>query len=232
MQYQTTWLDIVYEATFSTPAFRLARENIEVLSILFKHLAPQYSVRPSDMHVSGGTALSDVKARISLFTGNGVLEITADKFSATFTNAVGQQDIETIKDCIATSLSALTEWLPNLTYKEHVFRITAFLSLLSDCQTATDDFLNGLMANKMVFRHEDFGASKVHYGVRADFENSRENWIVGFDISPSLRGNTLITNSSARYQGDSAITTLEDKAAHIQSVFTSFLTTIGLVARE
>ena len=94
MQYQTTWLDIVYEATFSTPAFRLARENIEVLSILFKHLAPQYSVRPSDMHVSGGTALSDVKARISLFTGNGVLEITADKFSATFTNAVGQQDIE------------------------------------------------------------------------------------------------------------------------------------------
>ena len=55
-------------------------------------------------------------------------------------------------------------------------------------ETATHGFLNGLMANKMVFRHEDFGASKVHYGVRADFENSRENWIVGFDISPSRSG--------------------------------------------
>jgi len=111
MLYQTNWLDIVYEVIFSTLVFKLARENVDVLRIFYQHLAPHYSVRPSDMQVSGGTALSDVKARITLFRGNGVLEVTADKFSAAFNNAV-EKDFETIKDCVSISLSALAEWLP------------------------------------------------------------------------------------------------------------------------
>jgi hypothetical protein len=36
------------------------------------------------------------------------LEVTVDKFSATFTNVV-EKDLEIIKDCVATSLSALAE---------------------------------------------------------------------------------------------------------------------------
>jgi hypothetical protein len=102
------------------------------------------------MQVSGGTVLSDVKARITLFRGNGVLEVTADKFSAAFNNAV-EKDLETIKDCVAISLSALAEWLPTMTYREHVIRGAAFLSLSSDSPTAADDFLNNLMSNKMTF---------------------------------------------------------------------------------
>lgn len=233
MQYETSLLDIVYEAVFSTPIFKLARENVDVLSIFYQHLAPGYLVRPSDMQVSGGTALSDVKAKITLFRGNGVLEVAADKFSATFTNAVGEKDIETIKDCVTISLNALAEWLPTMTYREHVIRSAAHLSLLSDNPTAADDFLNNFMSNKMAFRAEDFGASKSHIGVKAEFENPKEKWIVSFDVFRSwIGGNMLIANSSAIYQGDSAMKTLEDKAAHIQTVFNSFLTTIGLEAKE
>ncbi|MCI0401755.1 MAG: hypothetical protein L0Z68_10785 [Gammaproteobacteria bacterium] len=233
MQYETSLLDIVYEAVFSTPIFKLARENVDVLSIFYQHLAPGYLVRPSDMQVSGGTALSDVKAKITLFRGNGVLELAADKLSATFTNANAVGDIETIKDCVTISLSALAEWLPTMTYREHVIRSAAYLSLLSDSQTAADDFLNNLMGNKMAFRGEDFGASKSHFGVKAEFENPEEKWIVSFDVSRSwIIGDMLIVNSSAIYQGDSAMKTLEDKAAHIQTVFNSFLTTLGLEAKK
>jgi len=233
MLYQTNWLDIDYEAVFSTPMFKLARENVEVLSIFYQHLAPQYLVRPSDMQASGGAALSDVKVKIILFRGNGVLEVAVDKFSATFNNAVGEKDVETIKNGIATSLSALAEWLPTITYREHMIRVAAFLNLLSDSQTAADDFLYNLVGNKMVFRSEDLGASKSHFGLKAEFENPEEKWIVSFDISRSwINDNMLIANSRAIYQGDSAMKTLEDKAAHIQTVFNSFLTTIGLETKE
>jgi hypothetical protein len=232
MLYQTNWLDIVYEVVFSIPMFKLARENVDVLRIFYQHLAPHYLVRPSDMQISGGTALSDVKARITLFRGNGVLEVTVDKFSAAFANAV-EKDIETIKDCVAISLSALTEWLPTMTYREHVIRVAAFLSLLSDSPTAADDFLNSLMGNKMAFRGEDIGASKSHFGLKAEFENPEEKWIVSFDVSRSwISGDMLIVTSSAIYQDDSVMKSLDDKAAHIQMVFNSLLTTIGLETKE
>jgi hypothetical protein len=204
-----------------------------VLRIFYQHLAPHYIMRPSDMQVSGGTALSDVKARITLFRGNGVLEVMVDKFSARFSNAVGEKDLETIKDCVTISLSALAEWLPIMTYREHVIRGAAFLSLLSDSPTAADDFLNNLMGNKMTFRGEDIGASKSHFGLKAEFENPEEKWIVSFDVSRSwISDDMLIVNSSAIYQGDSAMKSLDDKAAHIQMVFNSFLTTIGLETKE
>jgi hypothetical protein len=144
--------------------------------------------------------------RITLFRGNGVLDVTVDKFSARFSNAVGEKDLETIKDCVAISLSTLAEWLPTMTYREHVIRGAAFLSLLSDSSTAADDFLNNLMGNKMMFRGEDIGASKSHFGLKAEFENPGEKWIVSFDVSRSwISGDMLIVNSSAIYQGDSAM---------------------------
>lgn len=231
MLYQTNWLDIVYEAVFSTPMFTLARENVDVLRIFYHHLAPHYSVRSSDMQVSGGATLSDVKAKITLFRGNGVLEVTADKFSATFNNAV-EKDTETIKECVALSLSALAEWLPTMAYREHAIRGTAFLSLLSDSPTAIDDFLYSLIGNKMTFRSEDFGASKSHFGLRAEFENPEEKWIVNFHVSRSWSGDMLIVNSSAIYQADGMMKSLESKVAHVQTAFTSFLTAIGLEAGE
>ncbi len=232
MLYQVNSLDSVYEAVFSTPMFTLARQNVDVLRIFYDHLAPKYLVRSSDMQVSGGAALSDVKAKITLFSGNGVLEVTADKFCATFKNAFEEKDIEIIKECVGLSLSALAEWWPAITYREHVIRGTAFLSLLSDSPTAVDDFLYNLIGNKMAFRGEDFGASKNHSGLKVEFENPEEKWIVSFDVSRSwIFGDKLIVNSSAIYQADGMMKSLESKAAHVRKAFISFLTAIGLEAK-
>ena len=109
MFYKTSWLDISYEAIFRIPLFELARKNADVLKILHRHLTPYASINSSDMHALGGGALSDLKVRISLFRGNGILEITADKFSAIFKNAVGQKDIDLIKNCAASGMEAIAE---------------------------------------------------------------------------------------------------------------------------
>ncbi|MGH9961037.1 MAG: hypothetical protein ACREBC_28610 [Pyrinomonadaceae bacterium] len=85
----------------------------------------------------------------------------------------------------------------------------------------------------MAFRGEDFGASKSHFDLRAEFENPEEKWIVSFDVSRSwIIGDMLIVNSSAIYQADGMMKSLESKVAHVQTAFNSFLTAIGLEAKE
>lgn len=227
MFYQTNWLDISYEASFRNPVFELARENVEVLKIFHRHLSPRYLISSNDMQAMGGNALSDLKARITLFRGNGVLEITADKFSAVFKNAL-EKDIETIKDCVTSGLTAMTEWSPDLTYKEEVIRLAAFLSI-KEGSDARDDFLHNLIGNKAVFRAEDFGASKVHSGLKAEFENPGD-WMIGFDVYRSWASNDmLIVNCNAIYQDSSALPTFEDKTAHTGKIFNDFLAKIGLI---
>lgn len=232
MFYQTSWLNISYEASFRNPVFELARENVEVLKIFHRHLTPRYSVSSSDMQALGGNALSDLKARITLFRGNGVLEITADKFSAIFTNAVGQQDIETIKYCVGSGLAAIAEWSPDLAYREEVIRLTAFLNLKGEAD-ARDNFLHNLIGSKMMFRADDFGASKVHSGLKVEFENSGDKWIVGFDVSRSwANSDMLIVNCNATYQEGGALTTFDDKATHAGKMVADFLAKIELIRQD
>lgn len=231
MFYQTNWQDISYEASFRNPVFELARENVDVLKIFHRHLTPRFSVSSSDMQAMGGNALSDLKARITLFRGNGVLEITADKFLAIFKNAVGQSDIETIKDCVTSGLTALAEWSPDLRYREEVIRLTAFLSL-KEGMDARDNFLHNLIGSKMPFRADDFGASKIHSGLKAEFENPGD-WMIGFDVYRSWASeDMLIVNCNATYQESSALATFEDKTAHAGKIFTDFLAKIGLVRQD
>ena len=231
MFYKTSWLDISYEAIFQDPLFELARKNVDVLKIFHRHLTPRYSISPSDMQAMGGSALSDLKARISLFRGNGILEITVDKFSAVFKNAVGQKDIDTIKDCVGSGLAAIAEWSPALAYREETISQTHFLSL-----KGADDrnsFLHNLIGSKMAFCADDFGASKIYTGLKAELENSGDKWIVRFDISRSWDINDmLIVNCNATYKEGGKLATFEDKTAHAGKIANDFLAKIGLVPQD
>ena len=231
MFYQTSWLDISYEAIFRNPLFELARD-VKVFKIFHQHLTPRYSISSSDMQSIHGNALSDLKARISLFRGNGMLEITVDKFSAVFKNAVGPKDIDTVKDCVGSGIAAIAEWSPDLAYREETISLTAFLSLKGEAD-ARDSFLHNLIGSKMAFRADDFGASKIHTGLKAELENSGDKWIVRFDISRSwVDSNMLIVICNATYQEGGSLATFTDKTAHVSKIANDFLAKIGLVAQE
>lgn len=230
MFYQMKWLDVSYKASFRDPLFELARGNVEVLKIFHRRLTPHYLIRSSDMLAMGGNALSDCRTQITLFGGNGVLEITPDKFSASFTNAI-QKDTETIKDCITSGLAAMAEWSPDVAYREEVVELTAFLSLKGT--DTRDNFLHNLIGSKMMFRADDFGAPKIHSGLKAEFENSGDKWIVGFNVYRSwVDSETLIVNCNATYQEGGALATFEDKATHVDKIFANFLAKIGLVPQD
>lgn len=231
MLYQTNWLDISYEANFLIPAFDLAKESVSVLNALYRHLAPRYTPRSSDMQVVGGSLLSDLKARITLFGGLGVLEVTADKFSASFTNAVGT-DIETIKDCVAAALAAMAEWSPDLSYREESIRATVFLNIM-DGADARDNFLNNLVGGKAAIQPEDFGATRVYPGMKVECVNLDDKWTVGFDVYRSWAiGEMLVANCNAIYQQGTPLTTFEEKAAHAGKMFTDFLAHVGLELQD
>lgn len=231
MLYQTNWLDITYEANFLTPAFDLAKGSVDVLNTLYRHLTPRYTPLSSDMQVVGGNLLSDLKARITLFRGLGVLEVTADKFSASFTNAVGN-DIETIKDCVATGLAAMAEWSPDLSYREESIRLSAFLKIMGGA-AARDDFLNNLSGGKAAFQPEDFGASTVYSGMKIEFENPEDKWKVGFDVYRSWADSEmLVVSCNAIYQPGAVFATFEDKATHAGKVVADFLAKIGLESQN
>lgn len=230
MFYQMKWLDVSYKASFRAPLFELARENVEVLKIFHRRLTPDFLIRSNDMLTMGGNVLSDCRTQISLFGGNAVLEITPDKFSACFTNAI-EKDIETIKDCIIRGLAAMAEWSPDVAYREEEVELTGFLSLKGT--DARDNFLHNLIGNKMMFCADDFGASKVHPGLKVEFENSGDKWRVGFSVYRGwVDSETLIVTCSAIYQEGGALATFEGKVTHIGKMITDFLAKIGLVPQD
>lgn len=230
MFYQTSWLDISYEAVFRNPLFELARD-VNVLKIFHQHLTPHYSIGSSDMQSMGGNALSDLKTRISLFRGNGILEITADKFSAVFKNAI-ENDIDTIKDCVVRGLAAMAEWSPDMVYREETISLTAFLSLKGEAD-ARDGFLHNLIGSKMAICADDFGASKIHTGLKAELENLVDRWIVRFDISRSwFHQDSLVVTCNATYREGGSLTKFEDKTTHASKIYSDFLTRIELVRQD
>ena len=232
MFYKTSWLDISYEAIFRNPLFELVRGNIDAFKIFHRHLTPHTSISSSDMQSMSGSALSDLKTRISLFRGNGILEITVDKFTAIFKNAVGQGDIDLIKKCVGSGVAAMTEWLPDLAYREETIRVVAFLALQGE-ENSRDKFLHDLIGSKVTICADDFGAAKIHTGLKADLENSADKWRATFDVSHSwVHTDLLVVIYNAIYDEGGALTNFEDKTNHAQKIYNDFLAKIGLVPQE
>ena len=86
-------LDLTYEATFAAPSFDLVQTGAQLLRSLHNSLHPRFSISPSDMHALGGTKISDVRCLISVFAGNGHIEVAADRLAMTFNNIRTSADL-------------------------------------------------------------------------------------------------------------------------------------------
>ncbi len=72
MKGNLKWMELVYEAEFSVPLFDLPGRNTELLKSLHQSIHPRFPLRTRDLHVFGGTALSDVCVRVVMFGGKGL----------------------------------------------------------------------------------------------------------------------------------------------------------------
>ncbi len=84
MQAAVERVDLEYEAAFFGSGFDLSARNMEVLRSFHEGIGSSYPIRSSDMQISRGDRLSEVRVRISLFGGNGLIDVTEDRLSISF----------------------------------------------------------------------------------------------------------------------------------------------------
>ena len=107
MKFSIEWFNMTYDVEFAAPAFDLPSNNTSVLKAFYETIHPRFPINSRDMHVAGGNSLSDVHVRITLFNGNGVIDISADRMSLVFNNLRTIEDLTTCKDCFSLSEEAL-----------------------------------------------------------------------------------------------------------------------------
>ena len=122
-------MDVQYEVAFSEPLFDLPRRNVEVLESFYNNLKPGYLASPSDMQVAGGTSLSDVKVRVTMFGGLATLEVTIDRMLVEFRRVKSLSDFNTCKLCTLASEKAIWGIYPELRINRTAFNFDVHIKL-------------------------------------------------------------------------------------------------------
>jgi hypothetical protein len=228
MRFTTRWIDVTYEAVFAAPAFDLPSRNISVLKAFYEAINPRFAITMNNLQAMGGTSVADVRARIVLFNGSGILDVSAEKFSAVFTNLRARSDVEIIKDCIRIAEGALRSALPDIQDREVNINSTVYIELADEGQSAID-FLGGLTSSRKVINPKAFNASEVHYGLSAEIVNSAARWRTSLRVEAAqFDPRILIMNSRATYPADGALQSFEDQARHVEQVLETVARELGL----
>lgn len=84
MQCSLESLLVIYETHSETPAFEVLQTAVPLLKAFHEKLSVISSLKMSDLNVIGGTSLSDVVIRVTMFDGASIFEVTPEKLAATF----------------------------------------------------------------------------------------------------------------------------------------------------
>ncbi len=230
MDYKLRTFQITHEATFLAPQFGILGigATTKLLDELYTHINPRFPINMKDMQVHACTKLDDVRVRLELFSGNGVIEISASKFGAIFKNAVSGQDLNIIKDCIQSSLTALFTTVPAARFKEDTIHANLILDLQGK-QNNASGFLRGVIANQYNVNASQVGATVSHYGVHVEFENAEQKWLLTVDVQRSWgEQQALFIASHAYFYETSAVPIFEDKINLLYNAITHVNENIGL----
>src|SRR4051812_1194229 len=104
MDFRPGRLDVVYEGRFARPCVDFVLSPAAVVKSVFNTLTTRWSVATSDVSVASRVnevRLNEVRIKLTLFNGQGTLEMDVDKIGGHFTNALFTRDLVTIGDCLA-----------------------------------------------------------------------------------------------------------------------------------
>jgi len=155
------WMELTYDAEFSVPPFDLPRRDTDLLKSLHQFIHPRFPIRTADMHVFGGTTLSDVCVRVTLFGGNGTIDVTADRLSTRFTGLRQHQDLDICNQCIALAEQALRSTLPDVVIG--LVSIRPMLTLrLGDEPMDAREYLRAVVRPAVDMDLDGLGAAALH----------------------------------------------------------------------
>lgn len=221
-------MDVTYDVEFAAPAFDLPIKNTSILKIFYETIHPQFPINARDMRVDGGNLLSDVRVRVTLFNGNSVIDISADKMSLVFNNLRTKEDLMICRDCIFLSEESLQKSLPDVAVRNIAINPVLFLELEGGDQNASKH-LSRLQEASIQLDLSPFGRAVPHLGVNLEVENSEEGWFTLFHAYRDRRkASALILSCHTMYRADGTLRDLENRTNHLERLLKAFLDSIGL----
>ncbi|MCY3729425.1 MAG: hypothetical protein OXF97_10590 [Nitrospira sp.] len=221
-------INLTYEVEFATPSFDLPSSNVSVLKAFYETIHPRFRINTRDMHVAGGNLLSDVRVRVTLFNGNGIIDISVDRMSLAFNNLRAREDVTICRDCISLSEDALQKSLPAVSVRTVSIKPTLFLELNGE-QEDDGNYLSRLPGASIHLDLSAFGNATQHSGVNLEVENSEEKWDALFHaFQDRTNTSSLILSCHVFYRADGKVRGLENRVNHLQQLLKAFLDSIGL----
>lgn len=184
MKTTLEWMELTYDADFAVPPFDLPRRDTDLLKSLHQFIHPRFPLRTTDMHVFGGTTLSDVCVRVTLFAGNGTIDVTADRLSIRFTGLRQPQDLAICNECIGLAEQALRSILPDVVIG--LVTIRPMLTLrLGDESTDAREYFRGVVKPAVDLDLDGLGPAALHPCINLEVENDDERWRAVLHAYPS-----------------------------------------------
>ena len=221
-------VNLTYEEVLSAPLFDLPSRGTALLHSLHKAIHPRYSIPPTHMQIFGGNAMSDVRIRITLFNGNGIIDVTVDKISIAFNDLLGREDIDICKDCISTTDQVIRSFFTDLRISFVSVNPTVYISL-DEAAIAPGMYLSGIISHEFKFDLDKFENAIQYPGVNLTVGSSTAGWNVIFHaFQNASAASSLVVSCHAQYLQGGQISELEEKNIHLHKLFVSFLEGIGL----
>lgn len=228
MKANLEWMNVTYDMDFAAPSFDLPGSNTSVLRALYETIHPRYPIGTQNMHVAGGNLLSDVHVRVTLFNGNGVIDLSVDRMSLFFNNLKTKEDLAVCRDCISLSEEALQNSLPDVSVRAVALKPTLFLEL-GDGQEDAGTHLSRVVGASIQPDLGAFGSAVKYPGVNLEIENSEEGWDAIFHaFRDRTKASSLILSCQVVYGAEGKIRGLENRATHLEQLLKAFLDSIGL----
>ncbi|MFQ5671869.1 MAG: hypothetical protein ACE5G9_02150 [Nitrospinales bacterium] len=226
MRFSTELLSVGYELEFDRPKIRLADFANQTLECFYNIINPYYPLKLSDLQWIPSTVASNF-IQVTLFSGNGILQVLPEKFTGSFTNLKTKEDIEIIEQCIRLCEQVLAQAFPETEFGKTVVKTSSWLNI-EEGETAVETILQK-GSSGLGITIDKFNATGFKHSLRAIINNQNEKWDVDFLLEKSaINTYDLFFVLNGTYLRDSKYDNLDKRASHIADMYPKLLSHFGL----
>jgi hypothetical protein len=221
-------LDLTYEHMFARPAFDLGRGGVDLVAGLYRSLSERFPLSLSDLVVSAGATLADLVVRVSLFRGQGTVEVRADRLMARFEGLQRSEDVAVVKEAVTLAEAGVAPCLPGLSYRGATVRTSTWVR----CEGGGDAVRDLLQAHGEAGFPLDagaLGAQTVAYSLGARLSSETDQWTADFLLERSaVQTYDLFYALGVNYSEEGRYGDLEARSGHLEALYAAILGRFGL----
>ena len=229
MYYSVTRLDLEVRAVFVRPAFELPQITSKVVTALYDSLRAKHMLGPRDFESYGGASYSDVLLVVKLFSGQGRIEVGADRLSGIFINMVYKDDdFAALVDTYLLAEEALSQVLAKDQIGVRRYTAHAWLSVEEGRESALS-MLKERGSAAFGWKSPRFTDLPKNYTIKAELSDGI-NWATNLGLQRSVMPiGDLYFDFEAAYDLQGAFPSVVQQVQHARELFTDLLREFDLV---